>query len=183
MNDQTHGILLHASGKAWDGSLHLMTGNFSQVSWLRQKGASVTVERDLAKQLRLGASILTTSGSFRSRRYGAAHVRFGVNEGSSILGEAAITQVTPLGQEGQLGDVLFVQGSHRLKRGFFALLTLEQARPDFSFPKQTLRAGPGLQYFPIQRLEFRTDFYGTRALDQGVALTTYTWLLQAHIWL
>jgi hypothetical protein len=48
----------------------------------------------------------------------------------------------------------------------------------------SVRIGPGVQYFPIQRLELRMDLMNSRYYYSSSAVKdSWTLLLQTHVWL
>lgn len=166
MNDQTHGVLLHASGAKWDASLHGFLGNLLQESALRQQGVSATGEVELADRMRFGVSALSSSSDFRSRMLGALHARVGFSEGSSLLAEFSINREDPVddGLDAYVGDSLFLQSTLGVARGWNLLFTFEHAATDFGTGQLLFRAGPTLQYFPMQRVELRVDLTSSRTM-------------------
>jgi len=184
-NDQTHGVMAHWGFKTADIAIHAMAGNLSQKPALRQKGGSATAEFDVADNWRLGGSAWITDGSFRSRQMGAVHTRLGVGEGSSLMVQAGFVREDGITARAQLGATFFTQYLVRITRGLNFLGTVEYYTPQY-FEKaiRYYRAGPGLQYFPMQRLEFRADLQGSRqvggsTLDPDI----FTLLTQVHLWL
>jgi hypothetical protein len=166
MNDQTHGLLLHASGSKWDATLHPFLGNLLQEASLRQQGVSLTSEVEVADRFRLGASFLSSGSDFRSRTLGAIHARVGFSEGSSLLAEFSINREDPVddGLAAYIGDSLFLQSTLGMARGLNLLFTFEHAATDFGTGRLLFRAGPSLQYFPMQRVELRVDLTSSRVM-------------------
>jgi len=185
MNDQTHGLLLHTGGKSWDGAVHLVMGNLFQDPTVRQKGASLYTEFDVADRVRLGASLLATTGSVRSRQMFAVHVRAGMSEGSSVLAELGVARELPASSPTLLGSFFFLQSMNRMARGLYWLATFEQYAEDFTRAgARYYRAGPGLLYAPMQRVELRLDFQATRTFGLSVVgEDIYTVLAQGHVYL
>lgn len=183
MNDQTHGLLIHAGTKSWDGAVHLVLGNLSQDPTVRQKGASLYGEVEVAERWRLGASLLATTGSVRSRQMFAVHARVGMSEGTSVLAELGLARELPASSPTLLGNFFFLQTMNRVTRGLFWLATFEQYTEDFNKAgARYYRVGPGLLYLPVQRLELRVDFQATRALGLSVVSEDiYSLLAQVHV--
>ncbi|MBL7716364.1 MAG: hypothetical protein JNL01_12935 [Bdellovibrionales bacterium] len=184
-NDQSHGLLIHYGGRKMDLGLHVLAGNLFQKESLRQKGASLMGEFDVGKDWRVGASALYTRGTFRSRQMFAVHTRVGVAEGSSVLAQFGTIREDPVIQGAPLGGYSFFQWTNRLIRGLNLLATLEWYAADFSKTgPRSYRAGPSLQWFPMQRLELRADLLGTRQTGSDSLETDfYTLLAQVHVWL
>jgi len=185
INDQSHGVLAHFTGRGWDAAAHLLLGNLFQRSDLRQKGLSVLAETDVDEKIRLGGSVLVTTGTFRSRLMAGAHARLGFGTGSSLVAAVGVSREAPQGQATTLGDYLFAQTSLRLARGAFALMTFEQyAENLLGEGSRLFRAGPSIQWFPFARLELRADFLATRVLGLKVVNPDiYTLMGQVHLWL
>lgn len=183
-NDQTHGVLLHASGRSWEGALHGFAGDLSQEASLRQKGASGIFELDVGEKSRVGASVLASRNQYQSRQLAALHARLGAGEGSGSLGELLIMRYAPETLIATTGEAALLQTWIRITRGVFGAINLEYLREDRSQQTRLYRAGPTLQYFPMQRLEFRVDLLGTRATGQStVNPDTFSLLAQVHVWL
>ena len=162
--DQTHGLILHLSTAELDFNVHGFLGNLFQESDLRQAGVSVSGEVEPLERVRLGASFLTSGSQYRSRTLGAIHARLGFLEGSSLLAQFGVNREDPTddGLGAYVGDSLFLQSTFGLARGWNLLFTFEHAVTDFGSGTMLLRAGPSVQYFPMQRLEVRMDLTSTR---------------------
>ncbi len=69
-------------------------------------------------------------------------------------------------------------------RGLYFLSNIEYFKRDVKESDYTVRWGPGIQYFPIQRLELRLDAYNTRNFaPTSSTKDSWMYLLQTHIWL
>ena len=62
--------------------------------------------------------------------------------------------------------------------------TLDYYRRDTSEEDETITVGPGLQWFPRQKMEFRLDVLNRRSFSETTA-SKDTWqvLGQVHVWL
>ncbi len=184
-NDQSHGVLVHWAEKKFDASVHLLAGNFFQDSALRQEGVSVMGEYDVAKDLRAGASVLYTTGKFRTRQMNAIHARLGFGDGDSFLTQIGTVREDPITQTAQTGLYYFAQSTTQIIRGLNFLFTLEYyTRAVGEVASRSYRAGPSIQYFPMQRLELRTDLQGTRTIGgNSLEQDNYALFTQIHVWL
>jgi hypothetical protein len=184
-NDQSHGVLVHWAEKKFDASVHLLAGNFFQDAALRQEGVSIMGEYDVAKDLRAGASVLYTTGKFRTRQMNAIHARLGFGDGDSLLTQIGTVREDPITQEAQTGVAFFTQSTTQLVRGLNLLFTFEYyTRAVGEVASRSYRAGPSLQYFPMQRLELRTDLQGTRTIGgNSLEQDNYALFTQIHVWL
>lgn len=157
-NDQSYGLLTHYTSEKTEGALHAFVGNFTQDSTLRPKGASATVEREFWAKNRLGVSVLHASNDYRSRWQGSVHHRVQFREGSGLISEIGVVRATTLVPSTNLSPYLFVQGLQRLFRGFHLIATAEAMSAEaFAPADRYYRLNPGVQWFPMQRLELRLD--------------------------
>ena len=184
-NDQTHALQFHLAGKKWESVLQAVAGDLYQDSSIRQAGGSGVFEYEFFPNTRIGASLLATSSTFRTREMAAVHGRFGFLEGSSILAETGFSKELSPSAPSLLKQYLFFQSSNRLSRGLFFLATVEYYSPDnYTLQPGYYRAGPSLQYFAFQRLELRADFQSTLVYSPTTVIPEiYTFFAQVHVWL
>jgi hypothetical protein len=184
-NDQTHGVLVNWSGKEFDLGVQGFMGNLTQNADLRLKGGASTFELDVAPKVRLGTSAYYASNDYRRRLMGSVHVRVGSGEGSSVISEAGlIRQSLPGAGTSTLGSYYLIQTVARLARGLNFLVTGEYYTLDTFVPgTRAFRIGPGFQYFPMQRVEFRLDLQSTREIGaSSVTADNFDLLTQVHLW-
>ncbi len=184
-NDQTHGVLLHYLTQSFEVGLHGHTGNLSQEKELRMEGGSLTVEKTLFTTHRLGASLKKTGNEFKDILSYALHGRFNLKEGSALLGEIGQVKRTTLNnadeKDGRYG---LLQTYLRPWRGLYIFSNIEYVDDDLKDENYSVRWGPGIQYFPIQRIELRFDLYNQRSFNPGASTSDqWTYLLQSHVWL
>lgn len=185
MNDQTHGFLTHLLLADWEIGMHAFAGNLYQAAGLRQRGASLIIEKDVAKAVRLGASALASTSAFRARQLASIHAKAGFSSGVGLLFESGVIREAPFIENPALGHFVFLQSTARVARGLHWLVTLESYRRDLREADGAweFRAGPGIQYFPFQRFELRTDFLASRRFGQGTSPDIFQLLMQGHLWL
>lgn len=184
-NDQTYGVATHLIKDTWEGGVHGFIGNFNQDEENRQKGVSTMIEKTIFDTHRLGGSFLTSKSDFLTITSFAAHGRFNFKEGSALLTEIGQTERTthneipaPTSRYGLLQTYV------RPWRGVYVLANIEYQRNDINQEDYTIRWAPGIQWFPIQRLELRGDIYNTRSFQtNNSSRDSWMYLLQAHIWL
>lgn len=180
-SDQSYAFQTHLAGENWESILQALAGNLSEPTTIQQRGGSVLYEHDIAESMRLGVSGLFTKSSYRTRAMGAAHGRFGFPEGSALLAEVGFDLENYNNTPSVMKQFAFVQGFARLTRGFFLLTTLEYYKANKA---ASFRVGPGIQYFPMSRLEIRADFQATQVVGQTpIPPDRYDLLLQVHLWL
>ena len=184
-SDQTHGVAMHFLTDNWEGGVHGFVGNLDQNEDLRMKGGSTMIERTVGSTHRVGASYMNSSNSSFSQQNVSVHARLNLKEGSSIIGEIGQIQkeikATQTKVDSRYG---LIQTYLRPTRGIYVYNNIEYLKSDLSNENFTVRWGPGVQVFPVQKIELRADIYNTRAFGTEVS-TPDSWvlLLQTHLWL
>jgi hypothetical protein len=113
------------------------------------------------------------------------HSRFSLTDGSALLFEFGQTEKISLGNRGdRIGRYGLLQTFSRPFRGLYFIANIEYSKTDLSSPATSIRWGPGIQYFPIQKVELRGDLYNTRTFNP-TATTQDGWmfLFQTHVWI
>lgn len=184
-NDQTYGVAGHYLNGDWEGGAHLFVGNFNQDASYRQKGGSTTVEKTVFGLHRIGASFLASKNDYLKLTSYAVHGRFNLKEGSSLLAELGQTEKSPEDNTpNTTARYGLLQTFVRPFRGLYVLANVEYLKNDISQSDSIVRWGPGLQYFPIQKIELRADIYDTRNFISNTSIRdSWMYLLQTHIWL
>lgn len=184
-NDQTHGVMAHYLGEQWEMFAHGFVGNLAQDDDLRMKGGSVMVERTAFDIHRFGASVMKSSNSYQDLFSYSAHTRLNLKEGSAVLAEIGQTnRKSENGADDRTMRYGLLQTYLRPVRGLYFLSNIEYFKRDVKESDYTVRWGPGVQYFPVQRVELRFDAYNTRnfAPDSSTR-DSWMYLVQTHIWL
>lgn len=184
-NDQVHGVMGHYLGEKWEMFAHGFVGNLAQDEDLRMKGGSVMVERTAFDIHRIGASVMSSKNNYQDLLSYSGHTRLNLKEGSAVLAE--IGQTNRKSQNGSDDRTMrygLLQTYLRPVRGTYFLANIEYFKKDIKESDYTVRWGPGIQYFPIQRLELRFDAYNTRNFAPNSSTKdSWMYLLQTHIWL
>ncbi len=185
-NDQVHGVAYHYSKLPVELGVQAFAGNLSQEADVRLMGASSMLELELAEKWRVGFSGMYAKNNYINLRAASVHTRVGVGSGSSIMMENGLLNVVPTSQTltEKWGFYSFTQGFLKLWRGFHYLTTLEYYTQDIrTNTTRQMRFGPGLLYFPMQRVEFRLDAYNERSFDPDIVKKDdWTLLSQLHLW-
>lgn len=184
-NDQVHGVMAHYLGEKTEYFVHGFAGNLSQKEDVRMKGGSFMFERTVGDIHRLGASVQQARNNYLTLTTWAAHARFNLKEGSALMGE--------VGQAKKTADASILDKTSRYAmlqtylrpwRGVYFLTNVEYYQDNIAKEPYFVRWGPGLQYFPIQRIELRADVYNTRNFSPDSSnKDSWMYLLQAHVWL
>jgi hypothetical protein len=169
-NDQAHGLAMHFNSGKWEGGLEVFAGNLFQEAPLREKGASLLLEYEIAEKTRLGTSLLSSRNDFFQQHMGALHGRFGIGKGSSFIIELGTINRRPVTGTATWPLYGFFQTLFRLGDGFHFLNTFEYFTQDISkLSVRQLRFTPGIMYFPGQRFEIRIEAMNSRSYDPGGA--------------
>src|SRR5262249_48152234 len=137
-------------------------GNPVQEVNLREKGATVQLGAMVSDNARLGASFATSKSNFVQRTMYSVDARAGFGPSQSLLFEVGQAESTPVGEKKVTDRYVFLQNQWLLRRGLSSLLTAEFQQPDIKKNGEIYRFGPGIQYFPMYRMELRADIYDTR---------------------
>lgn len=182
-DDQTDGILLHYLSGSFEMAVQPFIGNFVQEPSLRQKGATVQVGVMTAETTRLGASFAKSASDFLAMTMYSVDARSGFGKGNSLLFEVGQVQTQPQGGAKNIDRYIFLQSQWLVRKGLYPILTAEMLQPNIYQSDQTFRFGPGIQYFPIYRVELRADLYDTR-IRSAAGYSDDTWVVtgQAHLW-
>lgn len=185
-NDQTHGVAAQILGEKWEAGVHAFVGNLSQKDdTLRMKGGSMMLERTVFDLHRVGFSLQSSKNSYLTMNAYSVHSKFNLKEGSALLAEIGETsRKTANGNGDRTSRYGLLQTYLRPWRGFYVLNNIEYLKNDTALDAYTVRWGPGIQYFPIQRVELRADLYNTRNFTPGTStMDSWMFLYQMHVWL
>lgn len=181
-NDQTHGALVHYSVDPIEVGIHAFIGNMVQDSNLRQRGISAQAEYSTSTYTRVGGSLLSSRSDFIDLTAQAFHVRAGTGKGNSLMVEVGEVQRKRKSQEKTSGRYLFLQNHLNFRRGLYGLATVEASQPNIDARDFTTRFGPGIQWFPVQRVELRADVYNTKTYGTSALSDTWFFAGQLHLW-
>jgi hypothetical protein len=149
------------------------------------KGGSLQFEKTAWNIHRLGASVMKSSNNYQDLLSYSVHARLNLKEGSAILSELGqVDRKTENGEDDRTMRYGLLQTYLRPVRGLYFLANIEYFERDIKQDDYTVRWGPGVQYFPIQRLELRFDTYNTRNFSPNTSSKdSWMYLFQTHIWL
>lgn len=184
-NDQTHSVLGHYVGEKWEFFAQGIAGNLSQQADLRMKGGSFMAERTIFDIHRVGGAVLSQSNSYQSLLSYEGHVKLNLKDGSAVLGEIGqVKKTTENKSDDRTMTYGLLQTYLRPTRGLYFLTNIEYYKQTALEDDFTVRWGPGVQYFPVQRIELRFDIFDTRNFSSNASTKdSWMYLLQTHIWL
>lgn len=181
-NDQSYGAQIHYNSSNFEVGAGYFIGNLVQDEELRQVGASAKVDYIVSHKSTIGISALQSQNDFLENYMGAFHFKTAVGKGSAFMAEyGSVSQKNISSSESSSENYLLSQAYLKLARGTYLLNSVEHLESDQGDSR--LRFGPGLQLFPIQRLELRFEFYNTRYFSNSSSTNdSLDFLSQAHLW-
>ena len=150
-------------------------------------GISSTFEYSLGKNWRLGVSYLNETEKESETKYDAKafHFRTRVGENSSVMFEYGLVDTEVKNSDPTTAQYIYLQSHMYLKRGLFFVTTYDQIVNDIEEYNETHRFGPGIQWYPLQRFEFRADILTSKSYSSttGASRDSWQFLGQVHLWL
>ena len=184
MDDQSHGIIVHYNNPKYEGGFNVFVGNLAQEAPLRMKGFAGTFEYTLLEKNRVGMSLMSEQNDYLKLNALATHVRAGLSGGNSIIFEMGkVTKTTKQTGADKKEYYANLQNHIETARGVYILNSVEYYKnaADNSY---RVRFGPGLQFFPMSKVEFRTDLYNTRSFtNSSSSPDRWDLMAQIHLWL
>lgn len=181
-NDQSYGVQAHWAHSLFEAGFGYFVGNLVQDAKLRQKGWSTKIDYIISHKSTVGISYLSSSSEFLKSYMQAFHFKTTVGKGSAFMAEyGKVTKEAVLTDSKSEHQYGFAQAYLKTTRGIYLINSLEYLREMDGDTK--LRFGPGIQVFPIQRLEFRFELYNSRNFsDKASTKDSWDFLGQVHSW-
>lgn len=181
-NDQAYGVQLHWAHPWLEAGFGYFIGNLVQDEKLRQKGWSTKIDYIISHRSTIGVSHLSSTNEFLKEYMQAFHFKTAVGKGSAFMAEygrvVKEAVASDVKSEHQYG---FAQAYLKTTRGVYLINSLEYLREMDGDTK--LRFGPGVQIFPMQRLELRVELYNSRNFsDKTSTKDSWDFLGQVHSW-
>ena len=183
-NDQSHGAQIHYASKNFEAGFGYFAGNLVQDEKLRQVGFSGRAEYIAPHKSAFGGSFISSSNNFLKIQGYGVHGRISGGKGSSLLFELGQISKDPIKLSEKANSYQYAQAHtyFQMSRGLYlfnAVEYLKEKTNDYLF-----RVGPGIQYFPITRVELRTEIYNARRVSQeSSSKDSWDFLGQLHIYL
>lgn len=183
MNDQSHGAMMMYLIPNWEFTLNPFIGDLTQASDLRQKGASLMVEKDLGEKHRIGGAVLASENNYLKWVRAEIHSKLGFGHGNSLLTEGGLIQDQPKSGQSVLGAYAFIEGVAHLTRGYNFLSQIEYYNKTASSASaDQFKWTFGLLMFPAPRFEVRSMLINSRTqTDSGVSADQWQAQLQLHL--
>ncbi len=186
--DATHAALVHINTENFDLGLQYFIGDQQRDEDERSSGFSTKFEYLVTDRIKAGISFkseeekLESGQKFQDKSILA---KAGIGKGSSILFEYGLSD-SKLKTDGtaNTSQFIFLQNFIYLRRGLYFMMTYDQKTSDISTSNEVHSLAPGINWFPMQRLEFRGEFKNTKVYDSN-SITDDTWSFmgQVHLWL
>lgn len=183
-DDQTHGVLFSYLAEKWNVNVHAFVGNMTQDAELRQVGGSARFEYNFSKSYVVGASLLSSSSDFLEQSTFSVHTKMAPSKNMSIMAEFGINnKASAVNATEDNGMYFFSQHHIRMSRGLYYFTSLEYYEADNANGQKTMVFGPGIQWFPIQKVEIRAELRNQRVFaDNNVEPDTWFLFGQVHLW-
>ncbi len=183
MNDQSHGAMIMYVIPTWEFTLNPFIGDLMQASDLRQKGASIMIEKDLGEKHRIGGAVLASENSYLRWTRAELHSKLGFGEGNSFITEGGVIQDQPKGDKAILGAYAFIEGLAQFARGYSFMSQIEYYNKTMSpLSPDQIKWSFGLLMFPAPSYEVRTTLINARTQsDSGVSADQWQAQLQFHV--
>jgi hypothetical protein len=183
MNDQAHGLMLHYTNPLYEGSINLFVGNLANEKQTQTKGISGIFEYTLLEKNRIGLSLIKQKNDFSEMSAISIHSRSQLSYGTSLLFELGKVDKKPVvGNWAKKEYYSLLQNHIKTMRGLYLLNSIEYYKSNLD-KNYRVRFGPGIQYFPMAKLECRLDLYNTRNFSQETSnYDRWDLLAQVHMW-
>ncbi|MGZ3769519.1 MAG: hypothetical protein ACXVCP_04435 [Bdellovibrio sp.] len=181
--DQSQGIIAHFTYPDWDIAANAFFGNGAQEDADKQKGFSVSGEKQIYEKFKVGASYLSSKSETDKWQLAALFSRMGLSKGSAIMAEVGLKERTNLAAntEAQLGSYAFVETLVNVARGYNILSVIEHSNADVKKASpENLRWSLGAMIFPLPRLELRMMAVNGKTNAESTG-TEDSWALQGQV--
>ncbi len=149
-------------------------------------GIATKFEYSLNKRWRVGVSYLNETEKESETKYDAKSflTKTRVGEGSSIMFEYGLVDTAIKNADTTTAQYIYLQSHMYMNRGLYFVTTYEMYTSDTSDYNETHNFGPGVQWFPLQRFEFRADLLNSKTYSSnGASKDSWGFYGQVHLWL
>ncbi len=179
----THGVVLHYGKESFDWGVQSYVGDLEKEKNVRLSGASTKFEYSISEETRVGVSALSEKSDSLERLAYSFLTKMRVGKSSSLMFELGRVVETPESSDPTTQQYIFLQNHFYLTKGLYFLTTYEQSIPNTAAEAENHRIAPGLQYFPMQRVELRADLINSKSYTPtNVSKDSWEFLGQIHLW-
>lgn len=180
--DQSLGVVTHFTYPSWDIAVNIFFGNAEQDEADKQKGLSISGEKQIFENFKIGGSYLNSESDNSRWNLLALMTRMGLSKGSAVMAEVGLKEQKSLiaGTEPQLGTYALIETLVNLRRGYNILSMIEHSKSDIKHASpEFTRWSFGALLFPLPRLEIRLMGVNGKIYAENTG-TEDTWALQAQ---
>lgn len=185
-NDQysaTHGAVIHYGQETFDLGAQVFIGDLEKEEAHRSKGLASKFEYSVDEEIRVGLSLLSESFEGLDNIAYSFLTKMRVGAGSSLMFEVGQIQTTPKASDTKTQQYILLKNHFYITRGLYFMTTYEQFIPDMSTSTENHRFSPGIQYFPMQRIEVQANITNSKEYSTSSAIKdTWEFLGQVHLW-
>ena len=183
------GAMLHWGKKSFDFGIQYFNGIEDTEKTRAEEtiGYTSKFEYSVADNLRIGFSFLDEKDADDNKKnMSALSLKARVGKASSIMIEAGQINDSKTVSGKKSSQYLFMQNHLNIKRGLNFLFTYQYFQDDTKTNSEVFTFAPGLQYYPWQRVELRTEIQNQRSIDDNqdtpVIQDSWSLLSQVHLW-
>jgi hypothetical protein len=182
-NDQSHSLVWHKQGEKSNLFVQLSAGHLEQRSEVREPGAGIFYERELANSWMGGVSGFVTRNSFVQKNRVALFSRLGLPYHNSFLTELGWVDVAPKALESSQAVYFLGRGIIQIRRGYNFLSQAEFMKENVqSADPKKFKMSFGVLMFPFQRAELDMRYVVGRQINvENGEDDSKSLLLQLHI--
>lgn len=180
--DQSLGVVTHFTYPSWDIAANVFLGNAEQEESTKQKGFSISGEKQVFENFKIGGSYLNSKSDTTRWNLLAFMTRLGLSKGSAIMAELGLKEQKNLvaDTEPQLGTYALIETLVNVRRGYNILSMVEHTKSDIKHAStEFTRWSFGALLFPLPRLEIRLMGVNGKVYAENSG-TEDSWSLQAQ---
>jgi hypothetical protein len=180
MNDQVHGVLYQWQKDKHEIFIHPYLGNVALPGAEQKRGASVMYEYEPQEKTVFGLSVRSEKDETDQLTAIAAHARLGLLGNHSFLNELGYTQSKASTSDSVAGLYDYLELQLKIVRGLYFQSVAQLNRSDLKQESYGYDWGFGFLYFPVQRIEIRSQVIQSRTYSTKTAAED-TWVAQAQL--
>jgi len=184
LRSQSHSVLLHWLADDYEIGAQVFDGDKEIKEEEQTQGFTTSFEYNISKTTRIGTSLMQENlANDDIQNVKALFIKMKVGEASSIMAEVGQNDKELNAGGERTSRYSFLQNHMYISRGFYALFNFEYLNQDIDEDTVLYKVGPGIQYYPWQRVELRVDLSNTKTY--GAAVNTedrWDLLSQIHLW-
>lgn len=179
----THGVVLHYLAKDYELGGQAFIGDRDKPTDEHTEGFVGRAEYNITDNVRIGGTYMMDKAETNTKYMKAFLTKAKMGKQSSILFEFGEVDTEPESGDATTARYMFFQNFIYLSRGFYFINTIEWGKTNVDIESENFRIIPGLQYFPWQRVEIRTELRNDKVFSEDdVPEDSWSFLGQLHVW-